>query len=155
MAPRSRRRQASSTWHGRAVGQRVEGVDAAAAERVDEPLDQPPVQAAHESGLASASSRNGQWVKATVALLAVVGHGGVEAEGVEPGDQRRQARRRRVAVGRQRAAVGIGLALLAPGLDRLARRRGRRRAASRSSMRASTGNVAGSRPSDGASAASE
>ena len=42
---------AISTWHGRAVGQIVEGDHLAVAPGVDEALDQAPVEAAHEVGV--------------------------------------------------------------------------------------------------------
>ena len=132
----------------RAVGQVVELEHPAVAPLVDEALDQPAVQAADEVGVGLgqlAERAVGEGDRGAV----VVDDGlGVEAERGQLGDERLGAG---AGAGRRSAAAApcSRPASTASAAERSAA------AASRSSIRASTGKAGGSRPSDGASAASE
>ena len=133
---------------GRAVGQVVELDDLAVAALVDEPLDQAPVQAAHEVGVGL-----GQLAE----RAAGEGDGGAvvvdDGLGVEP--ERRQLGGEGLGTG---AGAAVGPPRPPPARGPPRRRRPPDRsalAARRSSMRASTGKAGGSNPSAGASAASE
>ena len=100
------------------------------------------------SGLASASSRNGQWVKAMVDAVGPAGGLGVEAQVVELGHQRLDARAVRLE------ALGVLGPLLPAGVGGVVGvEAGLGGHAQQHAGQA--GMAGGSRPSEGASAASE
>ena len=117
------------TWHGSRCDERCGSRRPRRRPRPStKPSTRPRCREQTSSGWASASSRNGQWAKATTARLAVVGavDGGIEAELVELGDERLEAGR---GVGAQ---AGVGPALVAADLGGVLAGRRRPAAASRS-----------------------
>ncbi len=65
----------------------MELVDHGAADGVDEPLDEPAMEAAHDVGVRLGQLTERSMREGHRGLAVVVDHGGIEAEGVEPCDQ--------------------------------------------------------------------
>ena len=142
----------------RAVGERVEVVDPGAAERVDEALDQALVQRAHDLGVGLgqlAERAVGEGDRGACRRRRPPPPGRTPARRAGPPGPRRTCRRRASLMSSATASAAASASPCSRPASTTSSLPRPPAAATRSSMRASTGKVAGSSPSDGASAASE